>query len=283
MAPTRGRDIECGMDPNWNDNQPIYRQLRDRMVALILEGALKEGDPLPSVRAVAADYRLNPLTVLKGYQQLVDERLVEKRRGRGMFVSEGARLLCWQANASASCTRNGRRYSRSSTAWDFPRRSCSRRPPRSPIRLRRRAAAEPKTHELRPCPPSSKRAPVEEIRFARRARPRRFLRRGRPHRRSHRAERRRQDQRAARHSRAHRLRGRAQRAGPRTVRRARRADASRRASSPTSRCCRRGCESIRRSISSPACIRDFAASARSRCSPRRRSPAGAAFANCRRA
>ena len=51
------------MDPNWNDNQPIYRQLRDRMVALILEGALKEGDPLPSVRAVAADYRLNPLNL----------------------------------------------------------------------------------------------------------------------------------------------------------------------------------------------------------------------------
>ena len=81
------------MDPNWNDNQPIYRQLRDRMVALILEGALKEGDPLPSVRNVAADYRLNPLTVLKGYQQLVDEGLVEKRRGRGMYVSEGARRM----------------------------------------------------------------------------------------------------------------------------------------------------------------------------------------------
>ncbi len=81
------------MDPKWNDNQPIYRQLRDRMVALILEGALREGDPLPSVRAVAADYRLNPLTVLKAYQQLVDERLVEKRRGRGMYVSEGARQL----------------------------------------------------------------------------------------------------------------------------------------------------------------------------------------------
>jgi len=81
------------MDPNWNDKQPIYRQLRDRMVALILEGALKEGDPLPSVRSVAADYRLNPLTVLKGYQELVDEHLVEKRRGRGMFVSEGARQL----------------------------------------------------------------------------------------------------------------------------------------------------------------------------------------------
>src|SRR6201992_3612107 len=79
------------MDPNWNDNQPIYRQLRDRMVALILEGTLKEGDPLPSVRAVAADYRVNPLTVLKGYQQLVDENLVEKRRGRGMFVSQGCR------------------------------------------------------------------------------------------------------------------------------------------------------------------------------------------------
>jgi GntR family transcriptional regulator len=81
------------MDPDWNDNQPIYRQLRDRMVALILEGAFKEGDPLPSVRTVAADYRLNPLTVLKGYQQLVDESLIEKRRGRGMYVSEGARAL----------------------------------------------------------------------------------------------------------------------------------------------------------------------------------------------
>lgn len=78
------------MDPHWNDSQPIYRQLRDRVVAMILEGVLKEGDPLPSVRNVAAEYRLNPLTVLKGYQQLVDEQLVEKRRGRGMFVSDGA-------------------------------------------------------------------------------------------------------------------------------------------------------------------------------------------------
>jgi len=81
---------ESPMDANWNDNQPIYRQLRDRVVAMILEGALKEGDPLPSVRNVAAEYRLNPLTVLKGYQQLVDELLVEKRRGRGMYVAEGA-------------------------------------------------------------------------------------------------------------------------------------------------------------------------------------------------
>ena len=81
------------MDPNWNDSQPIYRQLRDRVVAMILEGVLKDGDALPSVRNVAAEYQLNPLTVLKGYQQLVDEQLVEKRRGRGMFVIEGARRM----------------------------------------------------------------------------------------------------------------------------------------------------------------------------------------------
>jgi|SRR5210317_736359 GntR family transcriptional regulator len=80
------------MDPKWNDNQPIYRQLRDRVVAMILEGVLKDGDALPSVRNVAAEYRLNPLTVLKGYQELVDENLVEKRRGLGMFVTEGARV-----------------------------------------------------------------------------------------------------------------------------------------------------------------------------------------------
>ncbi len=81
------------MDREWNDGQPIYRQLRDRVVALILDGVLKEGDPLPSVRNVAAEYRVNPLTVLKGYQQLVDEELVETRRGRGMFVRPGARDL----------------------------------------------------------------------------------------------------------------------------------------------------------------------------------------------
>ncbi len=79
------------MDPDWNDQQPIYRQLRDRVVAMLLEGVLSEGDALPSVRNVAAEYRVNPLTVLKGYQELVDEGLVEKRRGRGMFVIEGAR------------------------------------------------------------------------------------------------------------------------------------------------------------------------------------------------
>src|SRR6516164_2583871 len=85
------RSTGNGMDREWNDSQPIYRQLRDRVVAMILDGVLKEGDPLPSVRNVAADFRVNPLTVLKGYQQLVDEQLVEKRRGLGMFVSLGAR------------------------------------------------------------------------------------------------------------------------------------------------------------------------------------------------
>ena len=81
------------MEREWNDSQPIYRQLRDRVVAMILDGALKEGDPLPSVRNVAAELRVNPLTVLKGYQQLVDEKLIESRRGLGMFVNAGARNL----------------------------------------------------------------------------------------------------------------------------------------------------------------------------------------------
>ena len=81
------------MDLEWNDSAPIYRQLRDRVVDMILDGVLKNGDPLPSVRNVAAEYRVNPLTVLKGYQQLVDEDLVEKRRGLGMFVKDGARNL----------------------------------------------------------------------------------------------------------------------------------------------------------------------------------------------
>ena len=84
------------MDRDWNDTQPIYRQLRDRVVAMILDGVLNEGDPLPSVRTVAQEYRVNPLTVLKGYQQLVDEQLVESRRGRGMFINTGARNLLLQ-------------------------------------------------------------------------------------------------------------------------------------------------------------------------------------------
>jgi GntR family transcriptional regulator len=85
------------MDREWNDSEPIYRQLRDRVVAMILDGVLNEGDSLPSVRNVAAEYRVNPLTVLKAYQQLVDEQLVETRRGRGMFINAGARNLLLQA------------------------------------------------------------------------------------------------------------------------------------------------------------------------------------------
>ena len=81
------------MDREWNDSQPIYRQIRDLVVARILDGVLGEGDALPSVRQVAADYRVNHLTVLKGYQELVDENLVEVKRGRGMYVQPGARLL----------------------------------------------------------------------------------------------------------------------------------------------------------------------------------------------
>ena len=79
------------MTITWNDNVPIYRQLQQRVVAMILDGALNEGDSLPSVRQVAADYQINPLTVSKAYQELVDHQLVEKRRGLGMFVIEGAR------------------------------------------------------------------------------------------------------------------------------------------------------------------------------------------------
>ena len=85
------------MDREWNDSQPIYRQLRDRVVDLILDGVLKESDPLPSVRNVAAEYRVNPITVLKGYQQLVDEHLVETKRGRGMFIKPGAHDLLLEA------------------------------------------------------------------------------------------------------------------------------------------------------------------------------------------
>jgi GntR family transcriptional regulator len=74
----------------WNDNAPIYRQLKERVIGMMLDGLLKPGDALPSVRQVAADYQLNPITVSRAYQELVDETLVEKRRGLGMYVTEGA-------------------------------------------------------------------------------------------------------------------------------------------------------------------------------------------------
>ncbi|KIQ95934.1 GntR family transcriptional regulator [Lysobacter sp. A03] len=74
----------------WSDGAPIYRQLKERVVAMMLDGELKPGDALPSVRQVAADYQLNPITVSRAYQELVDEALVEKRRGLGMYMTEGA-------------------------------------------------------------------------------------------------------------------------------------------------------------------------------------------------
>ena len=79
------------MTTQWNDSQPIYWQLKERTIAMILDGTLAEGVALPSVRTVASDFQLNPITVSKSYQALVDEDLVEKRRGLGMFVREGAR------------------------------------------------------------------------------------------------------------------------------------------------------------------------------------------------
>lgn len=79
------------MSTRWDDNQPIYWQLRERTVAAILDGTLAEGEALPSVRQVAVDFQVNPLTVSKAYQSLVDDKLVEKRRGVGMFVCSGAR------------------------------------------------------------------------------------------------------------------------------------------------------------------------------------------------
>ena len=79
------------MSSDWNNNAPIYRQLKDRIVAMLLDGLLKPGDPLPSVRQIAADFQLNPITVSRAYQELADATLVEKRRGIGMYVTDGAR------------------------------------------------------------------------------------------------------------------------------------------------------------------------------------------------
>ena len=79
------------IDSDWDDNQPIYRQIRDFIVTTIMDGSLPEGEALASVRRLAAEFRVSPLTVLKSYQQLVSEGLVESRRGRGMFVVPGAR------------------------------------------------------------------------------------------------------------------------------------------------------------------------------------------------
>lgn len=79
------------MQINWNDKEPIYLQLRDRLLELILDQVLQEGDPLPSVRQIASEQRINPITVSKAFQMMVDAELVEKRRGLGMYVVTGAR------------------------------------------------------------------------------------------------------------------------------------------------------------------------------------------------
>ncbi len=96
------------MELEWNDSQPIYRQLRGRVVAMILDGLLQEGEPLPSVRTVAAENRVNPLTVLKSYQELVDQGIVESRRGRGMFITAGAATSFSRPSARSSSWKNGR-------------------------------------------------------------------------------------------------------------------------------------------------------------------------------
>lgn len=90
MSRLHRKNKEPAMTIGWNDNAPIYRQLKDRVIGMMLDGVLKAGDPLPSVRQIAAEYQLNPITVSKAYQELVDDNLVEKRRGIGMYVTEGA-------------------------------------------------------------------------------------------------------------------------------------------------------------------------------------------------
>lgn len=78
------------MSPIWNDSTPIYRQLKEKIITMMLDGHLQAGDALPSVRQVASEYQINPITVSKAYQELVDEELVEKRRGMGMYMTENA-------------------------------------------------------------------------------------------------------------------------------------------------------------------------------------------------
>lgn len=105
-------------DIQWSDGAPIYRQLKERVIAMMLDGILKPGDALPSVRQVAADYQLNPITVSRAYQELADENLVEKRRGLGMFMTRKPHRNCAEANASASSMKNGLRCWNASSAWD---------------------------------------------------------------------------------------------------------------------------------------------------------------------
>ena len=118
----------------WNDNAPIYRQLKERVVGMMLDGVLKPGDALPSVRQIAAEYQLNPITVSRAYQELADEELVEKRRGLGMYVTEGARekLLASERERFLQA-KNGRGGRAHPAAWAWTSSSCCA-PPRREVR-----------------------------------------------------------------------------------------------------------------------------------------------------
>jgi GntR family transcriptional regulator len=129
------------MDREWNDSQPIYRQLQDLIVAMILDGVLKEGDPLPSVRTVAAEYRVNPLTVLKSYQRFADEGLVEARRGLGMFINAGARDLLLQGERQRFLGEEWPRISQTIQRLGL-----------TPEELLRAATGEPASHAAQPEP-----------------------------------------------------------------------------------------------------------------------------------
>src|SRR5262245_59722434 len=166
---------------------------------MILEGALKEGDPLPSVRNVAAEFRLNPLTVLKGYQQLVDEQLVEKRRGRGMFVSDGARKALMKDEKARFLEE------------EWPKVYATiQRLGLSGAELLRQGAEPPAAPSPSQASPTSGQnddddncsaRPVEKLRQHAGPRPGEFFDRGRPDRRAHRSQRRRQDHRPEVHPR----------------------------------------------------------------------------------
>ena len=181
------------MEREWNDSQPIYRQLRDRVVAMILDGVLKEGDPLPSVRIVAAEFRVNPLTVLKGYQQLVDEELVESRRGRGMFVNAGARDLLLE----------GERQRFLEEEWP----ACPRDDPAARTSARRNCSSRERSRRADHDQSSKRAACARAYGATVAARRRRPARRRGPHPRAHRPERRGQDHRAQRDPRPHALPG----------------------------------------------------------------------------
>lgn len=93
------------MSEQWNKDTPIYLQLYQQVVSRILDGYIKEGEALPSVRNVAAQYQLNPITISKAYQMLQDEEIVEKQRGKGLFVKPGMQDLMLSREREAFLTK----------------------------------------------------------------------------------------------------------------------------------------------------------------------------------